>query len=150
MYSLRIINEEWFVALERRAKKREDIRTIAEYMPLKAAKTAAGKKRIPSAIGSRLLDISINGCALESPVKAYPGSRLRVRIDPLAFALEAYQARRDPLKMTGRVTSCVPRKSGFRIGIYFTRISSKDRVLIKRFMKIKERRKTPRYLLGSF
>jgi len=69
-----------------------------------------------------------------------------VKIDPLAFALEASESRKEPLEMTGKIAYSIVRQPGnYRIGIWFTKIKKKDSDLIKRFIRIKERRKFPRF-----
>ena len=131
--------------LDRRIKKREMLRTIAEYKALKAPKNAAKLKLPVGPVKVSLLDISIGGCSLDSPNSIPQGTRLAVKIDPLVFALEASEKRKEPLEMFGRVTSCITKVSWYyRLGIYFTKIKKKDIALIKRFMHIKERRKLQR------
>lgn len=132
--------------LDRRGKKREALRTIAEYKVLKLPKGAIKFKVPSSSVKASLIDISIGGCALESPYMMPPSVTVSVKIDPLAFAIEAAQKRKEPLEMTGKVTSCVQKHSEYyRLGICFIKIKKKDSDLIKRFMKVKERRKFPRW-----
>lgn len=131
--------------LDRRTKKRETVRTIAEYKLLKPPKDSK-LKMSSGPIKVSLLDISVGGCALDSPHAVPTNAILSVRIDPLAFAIEASERRKDPLEMEGRVTSCITRSpEHYRLGICFTRIKKRDTDLIKRFIKIKERRKFPRF-----
>jgi PilZ domain. len=131
--------------LDRRGKKRDNLRTVAEYRTLKVPKSLAFKTP-PNTVKAPLLDISIGGCALESPFAIPHGVTLSIRIDPLAFAIGASERRKDPLEMSGRITSCVSRAhEHYRLGICFTRIKKKDVELIKRFMRSKEHRKFPRF-----
>lgn len=132
--------------LDRRIKKREMLRTIAEYEVAKTPKNAAKLNLPVGPVKVSLLDISIGGCSLDSPNGVPQGTRLAVKIDPLVFALEASEKRKEPLEMLGRVTSCITKASWhYRLGIYFTKIKKKDVALIKRFMHIKERRKFQRW-----
>ncbi|MFA5256364.1 MAG: PilZ domain-containing protein [Candidatus Omnitrophota bacterium] len=131
--------------LERRRKKREGLRTIAEYRTLKVPKVPAFKAP-HNIVKAPLLDISIGGCALESPYDIPPQVKISIRIDPLAFAIGTSEKRKDPLEMTGRITSSINKgHDQYRLGVCFTSIKKKDVDLIKRFMKSKERRKFPRF-----
>lgn len=135
----------YIMFLDRRAKKRELFRTIAEYKVQKAPK-AAGKFKQPGTwVKAPLLDISVAGCALESPYDIPSSVVVSVKIDPLAFALEAAESRKEPLEMTGTISySIVRQPEHYRLGVCFTKIKKKDSDLIKRFIKVKERRKFPR------
>lgn len=136
--------------LDRRLKKREMFRTIAEYKVLKSPKDAVKFKPPKDSVKAHLLDISVGGCALDSPYAVPIGTKIAVKIDPLAFALEVSEKRKKPLEMTGRITSCVKRSSEHsRIGILFTAINKKDILLIKRFIFVKERRKFQRWDMTS-
>jgi c-di-GMP-binding flagellar brake protein YcgR len=131
--------------LDRRMKKRESLRTIAEY---KVFKVPAGLKfkKPANTVKAPLLDISVGGCSLDSPYPIPPGVTISIRIDPLAFAIEASESRKEALEMTGRVTSCNTRSEEHnRLGIQFIKSKSNDIGLIKRFMKSKERRQFPRW-----
>jgi c-di-GMP-binding flagellar brake protein YcgR len=131
--------------LDRRRKKRESLRTVAEYRTLKVPKGLIFKAPF-NTVKAPLLDISIGGCALESPCAVPPQVVISIKIDPLAFAIGASERRKDPLEMTGRITSCVSKdREHYRLGVWFTRIKKKDVDLIKRFMRSKERRKFPRF-----
>jgi len=131
--------------LDRRVKKRENLRTVAEYRTLKVPKGLICKAPL-NTVKAPLLDIGIGGCALESPYAIPPEVKLSIRIDPLAFAIGASERRNDPLEMTGKITSSVSRgRDHYRLGICFIKIKKKDVSLIKRFMKSKERRKFPRF-----
>ncbi|MCX5665993.1 MAG: PilZ domain-containing protein [Candidatus Omnitrophica bacterium] len=131
--------------LDRRGKKRESLRTVAEYRTLKVPKGLLFKAPLYT-VKAPLLDISIGGCALESPHAIPPQVTISVRIDPLVFAMGASERRKDPLEMTGRITSCVGQaREHYRLGVCFIRIKKKDIDLIKRFMRSKERRKFPRF-----
>lgn len=132
--------------LDRRAKERETVGTLAEYKILGVSRKLTKSKTRTSWVKAPLLDISILGCALASPSPIKPSVALSVKIDPLAFALEAAQMRKDALEMTGKVTSCIAKGPDYyRLGICFTSLKPKDSSLIKRFIKIKERRKFPRW-----
>ena len=131
--------------LDRREKKREGLRTVAEYRILKAPKGLVFKKPL-SVVKAPLLDISIGGCALESPYAIPARVTISIRIDPLAFAIGASEKRKDPLEMTGRITSSVIKdREHYRLGVCFTNIKKKDIDLIKRFMRSKEHRRFPRF-----
>ena len=131
--------------LDRRGKKRESLRTVAEYKTLKVAKGLVFKAP-PNIVKAPLLDISIGGCALESPYAISPQVTISIRIDPLAFAIGASERRKDPLEMTGKITSSVSSgREHYRLGVCFIRIKKKDVDLIKRFMRSKERREFPRF-----
>ncbi len=131
--------------LERRSKKRENQRAVAEYRTLKVPKTVIFKAPL-NIVKAPLLDISVGGCALESPHALPFRVTISVRIDPLVFAIGTSERRRDPLEMTGRITSSVGDGRGhYRLGVCFTRIKKRDVDLIKRFMRSKERRKFPRF-----
>lgn len=132
--------------LDRRIRKRELMRTITEFKVIKSPKAALKFKAPASSVKTTLLDISIGGCALESPCMIPPSVHIAVKIDPLAFAIQASQTRKEPLEMTGRVTSCIRKNANhYRLGICFIRIKKKDSDLIKRFIRFKERRKFPRW-----
>ena len=135
--------------LERRTLKREKLRTVAEYKMLKVPKGI--KFKAPkSTVIAPLLDISVGGCALESPQATPAGIEISIKIDPLVFAMGVSEKRKEPLEMTGRITSCVSRAPGhYRLGICFTRIKKRDSDLIKRFMKSKDRRKFPRFTFSE-
>ena len=131
--------------LDRRGKKREVLRTVAEYRTLKVPKGLIFKAS-PNTVKAPLLDISIGGCALESPCAIPSQVTISIRIDPLAFAIGTSERRKDPLEMTGRITSCVSKgHEHYRLGLCFIRIKKRDVDLIKRFMRSKERRKFPRF-----
>ncbi|MDO8525602.1 MAG: PilZ domain-containing protein [Candidatus Omnitrophota bacterium] len=135
----------YFMLLDRREKKREGLRTVAEYRTLKIPKGLIFKAS-PNTVKAPLLDISIGGCALESPFAIPAQVTISIRIDPLAFAIGASERRKDPLEMTGKVTSCVNiGREHYRLGICFIKIKKKDISLIKRFMNSKEQRKFPRF-----
>ena len=135
----------YVMLLDRRGKKRESLRTVAEYRTLKVPKGLVFKA-LPNIVKAPLLDISIGGCALESPSAIPPQVIISIRIDPLAFAIGASESRKDPLEMTGRITSSVSKgREHYRLGVCFIRIKKKDVDLIKRFMRSKERRKFPRF-----
>ena len=134
--------------LDRRGKKRENLRTVAEYRALKVPKGLIFKVPL-NIVKAPLLDISIGGCALESPHDIPPQVTISIRIDPLVFAIGTSERRKEALEMTGRVTSSVSRgREHYRLGVCFIRIKKKDVDLIKRFMRSKERRKFPRFLFS--
>lgn len=130
---------------DRRGRKREILRTVAEYRVLKVPKGLVFKAPL-STVKAPLLNIGIGGCALESPYVIPPKVAISIRIDPLVFAMVASEKRKDPLEMTGRVTSSVSKgRDHYRLGVCFNRIKKKDMYLIKLFMRSKERRKSPRF-----
>lgn len=129
--------------LDRRRKKRESLRTVAEYRMLEVPKGLIFKAPF-NTVKAPLLDISIGGCALESPYPIPPQVTISIRIDPLAFAIGTAERRNDPLEMTGRITSSVSKsREHYRLGVCFIKIKKKDAGLIKRFMRSKERRRFP-------
>jgi c-di-GMP-binding flagellar brake protein YcgR len=131
--------------LDRRGKKRDILRTVADYRTLKIPKGLAFKAPCDT-VKAPLLDISIGGCALESPYAVPPQVTISIRIDPLAFAIGTSERRKDPLEMTGKITSSVSNGRGhYRLGVCFTKIKNRDIGLIKRFMRSKEHRKFPRF-----
>ena len=131
--------------LDRRGKKRESLRTVAEYRTLKVPKGLKFKAPL-NTVKAPLLDISIGGCALESPYAMPPQATISIKIDPLIFAIGTSERRKDPLEMTGRVTSSISKgREQYRLGVCFIRVKKKDIGLIKRFMRSKERRKFPRF-----
>lgn len=131
--------------LDRRTKKRESLRTVAEFKILKVPKDLEFKAP-PNTVKAYLLDISVGGCALDSPYFIPVKVKISIRIDPLVFAIGTSQKRKEPLEMIGEVTSCVDRHPDrYRLGVCYKRIDRKDTDLIKRFMKSKERRKFPRF-----
>jgi len=131
--------------LDRRGKKRESLRTVAEYKTLKVPKGSIFKAPL-GIVKAPLLDISVGGCALESPCAIPPQTVVSIRIDPLAFAIGTSESRKEPLEMTGKITSSVNKaREHYRLGVCFTKIKKKDADLIKRFMRSKERRKFPRF-----
>ena len=118
---------------------------MAEYRTLKVPKGMAFKV-LANIVKAPLLDISIGGCALESPNVIPPQVVISIRIDPLAFAIGASERRKEPLEMTGRVTSSVKMASKqYRLGVCFIKIKKKDVALIKSFMRSKEHRAFPRF-----
>jgi c-di-GMP-binding flagellar brake protein YcgR len=131
--------------LDRRGKKRENLRTVAEYKVLKAPKGLSFKAP-RGIVKAPLLDISIGGCALESPYAIPAKVTISIKIDPLVFAMGASEKRKEPLEMTGAVASSVSKaREHYRLGVCFTKIKKKDIGLIRRFMRSKERRNFPRF-----
>lgn len=132
--------------LNTRAKKREPIEASAEYTINESTEKSITLKIPRDSIKSQLLDISVIGCAIDSPYIIPPGVILDIKIDTKPFVAETGGTREEPMKVTGRVTSCVMRSVGhYRLGVYLTNISKEDVVLIDNFIKAKERRKAPRW-----
>lgn len=139
------------MTLNTRAKKREPIQALAEYSINECTEKTI-KLNIPQSaikcegtvvvfVKSQLLDVSVSGCALDSPYIIPPGVVLDIKIDPKPFTAEAGRERKDLMRVIGRVTSCVMRTTGhYRLGICFAKIEKKDIELIDKF----ERRQEPR------
>ncbi len=141
--------------LNTRAKKREVVQALAEYaineatektitlnIPKNSVKSAQGEA---SFVQSQLLDISVSGCAIDSPYIIPPGVILDIKIDPKPFRQEGGPERKEPVKMIGKVKSCVMKAAGhYRLGIYFTKIEKEDVELIDNLIKLKDRRQAPR------
>lgn len=143
------------MTLDTRAKKREPVQALAEYSIDECTEKTI-KLNIPQSaikcegtevvfVKSQLLDVSVGGCALDSPYIIPPGVLLDIKIDPKLFTIETGKGHEEPMRMIGRVTSCVMRTTGhYRLGIFFTKIEKEDLELVDSFIRSKERRKTPR------
>ncbi len=146
--------------LNTRVKHREPVNASAEFaihaaqeqtvkinVPQGSLRSASGKAvYIPSGV----IDISVSGCALESPYLIPPGIILDVKIDAAPFVGETKIERKDPIVVTGKVTSCVMHASGkYRLGVVFTKIEQKDLSLIDSFIALKERRNAPRWPMNQ-
>jgi c-di-GMP-binding flagellar brake protein YcgR len=131
--------------LDRRVKKRDALRAVAEYRAVRVPRGVIFKAPL-NTVKAPLLDISIGGCALESPYAIPAKVTISIRIDPLVFVIGTSEKRKEPLEMTGRVTSSVNMgRDNYRLGVCFIRAKKRDVGLIKRFMRSKERRKFPRF-----
>ena len=138
-----------------RSKRREPVNAPAEYAINEATEKTI-KINIPISIKSdvqqpvfiksSLLDISVIGCALDSQYLIPPGVVLDIKVDPAPFAIEEAKDRKDPVLITGSVTSCRMMSHGrYRLGVKFIKIGKEDERLIEYFINIKERRKAPRW-----
>ncbi|MBI4974718.1 MAG: PilZ domain-containing protein [Candidatus Omnitrophica bacterium] len=142
--------------LNTRAKKRETVEALAEYAinesTEKTVKLNIPKSSIKSEaaevvfVKANLLDISVIGCAIDSPYIIPPGVILDIKIDPTPFTNVAGGERKESVKVIGRVTSCVMKTaSHYRLGVCFTKIEKEDVDLIDNFIRLSERRQAPRW-----
>lgn len=137
-----------------RSKKREPVNAFVEFA-VNGSSEKTVKLNIPKesmgagtkgSIKATLLDISVVGCAIESPYIIPPGVLLHIKIDSKPFTAEVGGDRKELLKMTGSVRSCVMKQGGhYRLGIQFEKIDKQDADLIDNFIKIMDRRKAPRW-----
>lgn len=146
--------------LNTRTKKREAVEALAEYavhsstekaitfnIPRSSVESETGEA---SFIKSSLIDISIIGCALDSPYLIPPGVVLDIKIDRSPFILEGQAAQKEPVRVIGKVKSCVMKAQGhYRLGVQFTKIEKNDADLIGNFIDQKDRRKAPRWKMTS-
>ncbi len=143
--------------LNTRAKKRENVEAFVEFA-IHASTEKAITLNIPSSsiesktgeatfIKSSLIDISILGCALDSPYLMPPGVVLDIKIDRAPFKLEAdKKTAKVPIRVLGKVKSCVMKAQGhYRLGLQFTKIEKDDAELISAFIEENEQRKAPRW-----
>lgn len=144
------------MALNTRAKKRERVQGLAEYAineaTAKTIKLNIPKDSIKSEVSevvfvkAQLLDISVLGCAIDSPYLIPPGVILDIKIDSEPFLALTGGKCEEPLKIIGKVTSCSMKAMGhYRLGICFTNIKKEDTDLVGNFIRLKERRKAPRW-----
>ena len=142
--------------LNTRGKKRELIEALVEYAinesTEKTIKLNIPKSSIKSEVSevvfvkSYLIDVSVSGCAIDSSYIIPPGVILDIRIEAKPFTAEIGAEPKEPMKMTGKVTSCVMMPKGhYRLGIFFTKIEKEDVDLIGNFIKSKELRQAPRW-----
>jgi c-di-GMP-binding flagellar brake protein YcgR len=97
-------------------------------------------------IKSSVLDISVIGCALDSPFLMPTGIVLDIKIDDAPFTRETGISHAGPMLVTGSVTSCrMMEKGRYRLGVKFLKIAREDRELINNFIATKERRKAQRW-----
>jgi c-di-GMP-binding flagellar brake protein YcgR len=138
--------------METRGQKREFVNFTAEYA-INAATEKGIKLNLPTKGGAgqssflkaRLLDISVSGCGLDSAYLIPPGVILDINIDSTPFVGPNSQ-RKEPIKATGSVRSCVMKSAGhYRLGIQFTKISEDDKKFLDGFISGKERRKDVRW-----
>jgi len=142
--------------LNTRAKKRETVEALAEYAINEATEKTIKLNLPKSSIKSEaaevvfvkasLLDISVLGCAIDSPYIIPPGVILDIRIDSTPFTNVAGGERKEPMKVIGKVTSCVMKTANhYRLGVCFTKIEKDDTSLIDNFINLSERRQAPRW-----
>lgn len=144
------------MSLNTRAKKRETVEALAEYAinesTEKTIKLNLPKTSIKSEakevifIKAGLLDISVLGCAIDSAYIIPPGVILDIKIDTMPFTNVTGGEHKEPMKVIGRVTSCVMKAAGhYRLGVCFTKIDKEDLALIDNFITLSERRQAPRW-----
>lgn len=143
------------MGLNTRSRKREIICSACSEFSIDNSVDKSFKLNIPEdsvgpdakkMIKATLLDISVLGCALDSPYLIPPGVLVHVRIDPLPFTAETGIDRKEPLKALGRVRSCVMKSAGhYRLGIEFKNTEKEDMDFIDTFVSSKERRKAGRW-----
>lgn len=94
----------------------------------------------------KLIDLSEGGCALESPCFFPPGVRLNVFLERGQFLPpDAPHKAVRTTRITGLLkTSRQLPGHQFRFGIQFIKISAEDRRIIREFVRLYERRRTPR------
>jgi len=133
--------------IETRDKERKPVESSAEFS-LSESNEKTVKLNLPPSelVKSSLLDISVTGCGLDSPYLIPPGVILDIKINPAPFATEVGTEKKDPMKITGSVRSCVMKTQGhYRLGVMFTKIEDADKNLIEQFIATKERRAAPRW-----
>lgn len=136
--------------LNTRACHREPVSTDVDiFIPVAATKSV--KLNLPRSASqdsnitfkATLLDISICGCGIDSPYMIPAGLILNLSININIMAKEIGFARIDPIKVSGKVTSCSMKGSGhYRMGIFFTAISRDDQSFIDNFIKSRQPKKT--------
>lgn len=142
--------------LNTRAKKRENVEGGCEYaihpstaqgVKLNIPQTAIESETTEATfVKAHLIDISVSGCGIDSEYLIPPGVILDLKIDQAPFVSETKTARTGPIRLVGRVTSCIMKGAGhYRLGIFFTSIDQNDTALIDAFIKSKERRKDTRW-----
>ncbi len=132
--------------LDTRSGKRQPVEATAEFK-LDESMRETVKLNIPSSfIKCRLLDIGVNGCALDSPYLIPIQTLLRLTIDPAPFVEELKQEHPGPIDVTGQVRSCAMKEVGrYRLAVLFTHIKKEDVDLIGNFIQSQERRRDPRW-----
>lgn len=138
-----------------RAKRREPVEAFAEYsvndatenkikLTMPAAVRSDANK--PMTVKSNLLDISVIGCAIDSPYLIPPGVILDIKIDSAPFTVVTGDEAKPQIVVVGLVRSCTMKSQGhYRLGVKFNEIAKEDEKLIEDFIKIKERRQAPRW-----
>jgi hypothetical protein len=97
-------------------------------------------------ISAGLIDVSVLGCGIDSPYLFPQGVSFDLTIDPKSFSGDDIPERKEPIKAVGRVASCVMKSAGhYRIGICFTSVDKETHDFLDSFIKVKERRKDPRW-----
>lgn len=142
------------MTLETRARRREPTPAYAE-LALNEATAKAIKLSLPLSsiegkdkvyIKVHLIDISISGCAINSPYLIPQGILIDLKIESIPFVVDKKDEGRGDIVATGRVTSCIMQSSGhYRLGIFFEKIDKADVAFLDAFIKSKERRKDPRW-----
>lgn len=126
------------MAIDTRVKKRQSVDTIAEYS---IHEMMAGDFRLNVPFGSiksRLINISIAGCALDSPYLIPPRTFINVFIDSTKLTKKIGKETRRPIKAVGKITSCIMKRPGhYRLGVFFMNINREDINLIDDFINVK-------------
>lgn len=148
------------MTLNTRANKRESVEASAEYAVHPSTEKTI-KLNIPQSsiesdggeavfIKSSLIDISIAGCALDSQYLIPPGVALDIKIDRAPFALKDDESKKGPIRVIGKVRSCMMKAHGhYRLGIQLTKIEKSDADMIASFVEQKERRQAPRWKMSK-
>lgn len=143
------------MGINTRSKKREPVCGSCAEFSVDASSQKSFVLNIPKdligpdtkkPIAAVLLDVSVIGCALDSPYMIPAGVLLYVRIDPAPFRVELRIERKEPLRFTGEVKSCVMKMAGhYRVGVEFKKSEKEDIELISNFVASKEKRKAARW-----
>lgn len=141
------------MGLNTRTKKRESVNNLVEFsveaLDEKTAKISIPKEAKES-IKSTLFDISVIGCAIDSPYIIPPGIAIKISIDPKPFADELGFNIEKPMEFSGRVRSCVMKAAGhYRLGVQFIKPDPQNTDIINKFIAIKEQRKAPRWNMSE-
>ncbi len=147
------------MGINTRSKKREPVCNSCAEFSIDTSAQKSFKLNIPrdsmgpdakKSIATMLSDISVLGCSFDSPYMIPSGVLLHVKIDPAPFRVELGKERKDSLKFTAEVKSCVMKAAGhYRIGVEFKKSEKEDIELISDFIASKEKRKAPRWEMGG-
>jgi len=147
------------MGINTRSRKRETVCSSCVEFSVDVSAQKSFKLNIPKdsmgpgarkAIAAILLDISVIGCSLDSSYMIPSGVLLHIKIDPAPFRDELGKERKEPLRFTGEVKSCVMKAAGhYRVGVEFKKSEKEDIDLISGFIASKERRRAARWNMGT-
>ena len=102
-------------------------------------------------ISSKLLDLSLGGCGLESPYFVPVGVKINIFLDRnLLNTGQAMPKKKLFTKIVGVVRTCRQLSSRkYRLGIQFEKLSSEDTKLMSEFLDNQERRGEKRIIFPS-